>query len=72
MCKPDEQLPVLAGASELDPEVEALAEAYVELAAGNVRLALAVSVADRLETARLVSRGFARWGRPARRRLVGR
>lgn len=57
-------------AHEVDPEVEAIAQAYVEMAQGNVRLALSVSVADRIATARLVSRGFARWGQPMPRRCL--
>ena len=57
---------------EVDPDIEAIADAYVELAQGNVRLALCVSVADRIAAARLVSRGFARWGQPTPRRLYSR
>ena len=52
-----------------DPEVEALASAYVEAATGDVRLALRLASRDAIEATRLVSRGFARWGRiPARQR----
>lgn len=48
----------------IDPEIEAIADQYVALTQGNLRLALAVSVADGIEATRLVSRGFARWGQP--------
>ena len=54
-------------AREGDAEIEAIAEAYVEMARGNVRLALSVSVADRIAATKLVSRGFARWGQPTPR-----
>jgi hypothetical protein len=59
-------------ASDSDAEIEAIADAYVELARGNVRLALSVSIADRIAATRLVSRGFARWGQPTPRRCLAR
>lgn len=67
-----ELLAVQEELSDVDPDIEAIAQAYVELAQGNVRLALCVSVADRIAASRLVSRGFARWGQPAPRRCLTR
>jgi hypothetical protein len=63
-----------SGRSEPEPkrdqegEVAAAMEEYLKLAHGDVRLALAVSVADGIAVSRLVSTGFARWRQPARRR----
>lgn len=54
-------------AFENDPDVVAVAAAYVELSAGDLRRALLEAVADGLSASRSVSRGFVRWGRPARR-----
>ena len=49
-----------------DVEVERVAEAYIAVATGDVRAALTLSVTDGMAAARLVSRGFARWGRTER------
>jgi hypothetical protein len=61
----------VAAASELardpDGEVTAAVDAYLKLARGDLRLALAVSVADGLAVSKLVSTGFARWRQPKRR-----
>ena len=59
----------------INAEVEALASAYLNLAEGNPSLALRLAAADRVsdlerlparvaQLQALVSRGFARWGRP--------
>lgn len=48
------------------PEVAASVEAYLKLANGDLRQALALAVTDAIETAKLVSAGFARWRQPAR------
>jgi hypothetical protein len=53
---------------EPDGEVAAAMDAYLKLANGDVRLALAVSVADGIAVSRLVSTGYARWRQPKRRR----
>ena len=53
---------------EPDGEVAAAIDAYLKLANGDVRLALAVSVADGIAVSRLVSTGYARWRQPKRRR----
>ena len=53
---------------EPDGEVAAAMDAYLKLANGDLRLALAVSVADGIAVSRLVSTGFARWRQPKRRR----
>jgi hypothetical protein len=50
-----------------EPDGE-VAAAYLKLANGDVRLALAVSVADGIAVSRLVSTGYARWRQPKRRR----
>ena len=50
-------------------EVESAVDAYLRLANGDVRLALAVSVADGLAVSKLVSTGYARWRHPARRKV---
>lgn len=55
-------------AREPDGEVAAAVDAYLKLANGDVRLALAVSVADGIAVSRLVSTGYARWRQPKRRR----
>lgn len=52
---------------EPDREVAATVDAYLKLANGDVRLALAVSVADALAVSKLVSTGYARWRQPKRR-----
>lgn len=63
----DAVLPEEALATRYPPEVVATAEAYLEQAGGDPRLALVEAVADGFAVAALVSRGFARWGQPARR-----
>jgi hypothetical protein len=55
-------------ARESDGEVAATVDAYLKLANGDLRLALAVSVADAIAVSRLVSTGFARWRQPKARR----
>jgi hypothetical protein len=52
---------------EPDGEVAAAVDAYLKLANGDLRLALAVSVADGIAVSRLVSTGYARWRQPKRR-----
>ena len=53
------------------PEVAAAVEAYLRLGNGDLRQALALAVTDAIETAKLVSTGFARWRQPERRRVQG-
>lgn len=55
-------------AREPDGEVTAAVDAYLKLANGDLRLALAVSVADGIAVSKLVSTGYARWRQPKRRR----
>ena len=55
-------------AREPDGEVAAAVDAYLKLANGDLRLALAVSVADGIAVSKLVSTGYARWRQPKRRR----
>ena len=54
-----------------DGEVRAAVDAYLRLANGDVKLALAVSVADGIAVSKLVSTGFARWRQPTRRSRAG-
>ncbi|NNM74609.1 hypothetical protein [Enterovirga aerilata] len=56
------------GPRESDREVAAAIDAYLKLANGDLRLALAVSVADGIAVSKLVSTGFARWRQPRSRR----
>jgi hypothetical protein len=49
---------------EVRSEAEEVAEAYVRQARGDLRLALLDSVRDGMAVSALVSRGYARWGRP--------
>lgn len=49
-----------------DPGVATAVQSYLKLAGGDTRQALALAVRDGIGTAALVSRGFARWGEPAR------
>lgn len=53
---------------DTDRDLSAAMDAYLRLANGDVRLALAVSVADGLAVSKLVSTGFARWRQPTGRR----
>jgi hypothetical protein len=55
------------GGRDPDGEVAAAVDAYLQLANGDVKLALAVSVADGIAVSKLVSTGYARWRQPKRR-----
>lgn len=63
----DAVLPEAEPEGPYPPGVLATAKAYLEQAGGDARLALVRAVAGGFATAELVSRGFARWGQPARR-----
>ncbi len=62
---------VRAGATEgrPDPELADAIEAYLKITRGDVRQALALSVADAIAVTRLVSTGYARLRQPKRRWL---
>ena len=47
-------------------EAETVAQAYIAEAGGDARAALVEAVKDGFAVAKLVSRGFARWGPPDR------
>lgn len=49
-----------------NPAVAAAVQAYLSLASGDTRQALALAVKDAIDASQLVSRGFARWGEPTR------
>jgi hypothetical protein len=53
---------------EPDHEVAAAVDAYLKLTGGDVRQALAVSVADGIAVSKLMSTGYARWRQPSRAR----
>jgi hypothetical protein len=55
------------GGRDPDGEVAAAVDAYLQLANGDVKLALAVSVADGIAVSKLVSTGYARWRQPKSR-----
>jgi hypothetical protein len=55
----------------LPSEAEEVAEAYVRHARGDLRLALLDAVRDGIAVSALVSRGYARWGRPDSRAQRG-
>lgn len=48
------------------PDIERLTAEYIADAKGDTHRALRQAVADGIETARLVSRGFARWPKAPR------
>jgi hypothetical protein len=58
---------VSEGGRDPEGEVAAAVDAYLRLANGDAKLALAVSVADGIAVSKLVSTGFARWRQPKRR-----
>ena len=56
-----------SGAVRSDPELTEAVDAYLRLTRGDLREALALSVADAIAVARLVSTGYARLRQPKRR-----
>ncbi len=58
---------VSEGVRDPEGEVAAAIDAYLQLANGDLKLALAVSVADGIAVSKLVSTGYARWRQPKRR-----
>ncbi len=59
-----ERLSAAELAADAEGEIAAAVDAYLRLANGDVRLALAVSVADGIAVSKLVSTGYARWRQP--------
>ena len=51
-----------------EPEVRAVADDYLHMAAGDRDAALLLAVADGMAVSSQISRGFVRWGQPQRRR----